>query len=313
MTNDRTVGLLAALLGGVGIAVQSKINGGLGNRLHDGFLAALISFGVGLVLVVVITVLQPSARRGLSAVRTARRDGTIRSWQLLGGVCGAALVASQGLTVATLGVAVFTVAVVAGQSLASLAVDRAGLGPAGPHPLTVTRVLGAALAIVAVVVAVVDRLNTPSAVLFAVLPAVAGASTAWQQAINGRIRTAAHSVTAATLINFIAGTAALLVAVAIDITIRGTPSGSLPTQPWYYLGGALGVGFIAMAAAVVRHTGVLLLGLAMVAGQLVGALAIDVIAPASGSGPETNTLIGVGLTFLAVLVAARPTRRRTAS
>src|SRR5699024_9978870 len=79
-------------------------------------------------------------------------------WILVGGVCGGALVLSQGLTVATLGAALFTVAVVAGQSSSGLAVDRAGLGPASAMHLTWTRVLGAGLTAVAVVIAVSDRL-----------------------------------------------------------------------------------------------------------------------------------------------------------
>lgn len=41
------------------------------------------------------------------------------------------MVISQGLTLGTIGVAVFTVGLVAGQTMSSLAVDRAGIGPGG--------------------------------------------------------------------------------------------------------------------------------------------------------------------------------------
>ena len=78
----------------------------------------------------------------------------------------------------------------------------------------------------------------------------------------------------------------------------------LPTEPWLYLGGSIGVVFIAIAAAVVRYTGVLLLGLSMVAGQLVGALGIDMLAPGGSGRPNTLTLIGVALTLIAVVIAA---------
>ena len=61
--------------------------------------------------------------------RAAARAGALRPWQLLGGVAGASLVASQGITVGTIGVALFVVAVVAGQTSSGLAVDHAGLGP----------------------------------------------------------------------------------------------------------------------------------------------------------------------------------------
>ena len=56
----------------------------------------------------------------------------------------------------SLGVAVFTVAVVAGQSSNSLIVDRMGLGPAGKQAITRSRVISAVLAVVAVTVAVVE-------------------------------------------------------------------------------------------------------------------------------------------------------------
>lgn len=301
---DRTIGIVAAVVAGVGVPIQSKVNSQLGDRLHDGLAAAMISFGSGLVLITIIAWLMPSARRGNAAVRAALRSGEIRGWQCCGGIAGALLVAGQGLTVTTLGVAIFTVAVVGGQTFAGLAVDRAGLGPSGPQPLTGTRVAGALLTIVAVVVAVADRFGSPKALAFAALPLVAGLCIAWQQAVNGRVREIAQSATTATQINFMAGTAVLAIAFVIDFAVRGLPSGDLPSAPWYYIGGLLGACFIAIAATVVRRTGVLLLGLSMVAGQLVGALAIDLIAPGPEGYPPVTTWIGVALTLVAVAIAA---------
>jgi len=107
-------------------------------------------------------------------------------------------------------------------------------------------------------------------------------------------------------VNFIAGTVALVVAYGIDVAFRGTPTGDLPTAPWYYLGGAIGVVSIAIAAGVVRHTGVLLLTLGLVAGQLIAALVIDTIAPGAEGRPSALTLAGVALTLVAVGIAAAP-------
>jgi bacterial/archaeal transporter family-2 protein len=113
------------------MAVQARVNGELGARLSDGIAAATISFGIGLAILSVFILLTSAGRRGLQAVQSALRSGTLRWWHLLGGVCGGFVVATQGLTVATLGVAVFTVALVAGQSASSLVVDRSGLSPGG--------------------------------------------------------------------------------------------------------------------------------------------------------------------------------------
>jgi transporter family-2 protein len=77
-----------------------------------------------------------------------------------------------------------------------------------------------------------------------------------------------------------------------------------------YLGGAIGAIFIAIAAAVVRDTGVLLLGLGTVAGQLGGALVLDLVLP-GGARPGAATYAGVLLTLGAVLLATVPSRRRS--
>ncbi|HEY1487250.1 MAG TPA: DMT family transporter [Micromonosporaceae bacterium] len=307
--NPKAIGVAAAFLGGLAVAGQSQINGDLGAHMHDGFAAALVSFLVGLVVVGAVAMLQPSARVGMAEVRSALALHKLRFWQCLGGAGGALVVASQSLTVGTLGVALFTVALVAGQSSGSLAVDRAGLGPSGPQQLTARRVTGALLTIVAVAIAVGNRLDTASAIGLAIVPVAAGLATSVQQAVNGRVRAAAGSVTAATLINFIVGTVILTIALAVDLTIRGLPTGSLPWQPWLYLGGILGVGYIALSAAIVQRIGVLLLGLASIAGQLVGAVALDALVPGGAGSPPINTLIGVALTLIAVTIAASRPRR----
>ncbi|HEY7173772.1 MAG TPA: DMT family transporter, partial [Micromonosporaceae bacterium] len=282
----RAVGIGAAIVGGAGFATQSKINGLLGNRLHDGLAAALISFLSGAVIVGAVILASPTNRRSVGRVVASLREGSLAWWECLGGLSGAALVASQGLSVAALGVAVFIVAVVAGQTFAGLAVDRAGLGPGGPQPLTSSRVFGAVTAVGAVILAVANEFGSPRTLAYALLPLIAGATTSWQQAVNGQVRVASGRVEAATLVNFIAGTVALVAAYSIDVAFRGTPTGDLPTAPWYYLGGALGVVSIAIAAGVVRHTGVLLLTLGLVAGQLIAALVIDTIAPGAGGRPS---------------------------
>ncbi len=310
-TTRRIAGAGLATASGVAVAAQSRINGELGVRLGDGIAAAVVSFGLGLLVLLVLVPATPGGRRGLAALRAALAEGSLRPWQCLGGVCGAFLVATQGLTIGTLGVAVFTVAVVAGQSGSGLLVDRAGIGPTGRQPVTPNRLVGALLTVLAVLLAVGDRLGDPGALALALLPLLAGVGIAWQQAVNGRVRGAAGSALAATLVNFTVGTVALLVALAIDVAVRGRPSGSFPTDPWLYLGGQIGIVFIALAAAIVRFTGVLLLGLATIAGQIVGAVLLDLVLPTASSHPGPTTLLGAALTLVAVLIAAfGPARRR---
>jgi len=312
----KVVGVSLAVLGGFGAAVQSRVNGSLADQVHSGFGAAVISFGSGLVVLLVVVLFSGPARSALRRVVDRLRDGGLRWWECLGGACGGFYVAAQGLTVGVLGVAVFTVAIVAGQSLSSLVIDRLGLAPGGVRLVTVGRAVGPALTVVAVVVAMSGQ-SAPSRVLgLAVLPFVAGILQAWQQAVNGRVRAAtaapdargagagvAASVTAATFLNFLVGTLALVVAFGIAVAVQGWPDGQLPPDPWLYTGGLIGMSFIAIQAAVVHRIGVLLLGLGVIAGQVVGALVLDVVAP-DGATPGLATFVGAGLTLVAVAVPA---------
>jgi transporter family-2 protein len=308
MTRARVLGVAGAVLSGVALAVQTRINGELAAELRDGVAAAVISFGTGLLLLAIVTPAMPAARRGVRAIRAALRSGRLRPWHCLGGACGAFMVATQGIAVASIGVAVFTVAMVAGQSASALAVDHAGIGPGRPEPITAARLAGAGLAAVAVLVAVGDRLGNPRTLGLALLPALAGVGVAWQYAVNGRVRQAAGGNLPAALVNFLAGMATLAVAFPVDVALTGWPDGSLPDRPLLYAGGAVGIAFIGLAAAVVRRTGVLLLALGMVAGQVTTALALDVFAPAGAARPGWNTVVGAALTVLAVGIAAQPRR-----
>ncbi|MFF2553486.1 DMT family transporter [Nocardia sp. NPDC058058] len=314
MTGRRRAGLVFGGCIGAGVAVQARVNGELGERLGDGVAAAVISFGSGLLVVGAIVLMSARGRAGLGKVRDALRAGELRWWQLLGGLCGAFFVACQGLTVAAIGVTAFTVAVVAGQLTSSLLVDRVGLGPRGRTPVTLLRSVGAGLALVAVALSVAERsgerggLSVPEGLrggpqlLLIVLPLVAGFGVAWQQAVNGRVGAVGGPRTA-TLANFATGLAGLVIVEAVVIAGSGWPHG-FPGEPWLYLGGVIGVVFIALAVLVVRWIGVLLLGLTSVAGQLAMSLALDVVAP-TGTGVSALAVVGCVLTFAAVAIAAR--------
>ncbi|MFK4084548.1 DMT family transporter [Kribbella sp. NPDC020789] len=313
----QVVGLAAAFGIGMLFAIQSRLNGGLGELLGDGILAALISFGSGLVILLIGTALVPPIRRSLGNVwRTIREPlntGGLRWWQCIGGLCGAWLVATQSITVHVIGVAVFIVAVVSGQAVSSLVVDRLGFGPAGRQEFTTLRIFGAGVAVLAVVLAVSDQFAHPSGLLLAILPALGGAATAVQQAINGRVaETAAggpYGAVAAGVVNFLVGTAALVVVFVLDLVLRGAPN-HLPGNPWLYLGGACGVVFISAAAAVVRVVGVFVLGLGTIAGQLIASLFIDLFAPAADKTVTLPVVAGTLLALVAVVVAAIPNLRR---
>jgi transporter family-2 protein len=117
----------------------------------------------------------------------------------------------------------------------------------------------------------------------------------------------------AALVNFTVGLIALVVVMVVSLTVGGHDWAVPPSvvhHGWLYLGGPLGVVFVVSAAWSVRALGVLLFSLVVIAGQLIGAVALDVVAPTPGSQVTAGVLIGVGLTAAAVGLAALPGRRR---
>ena len=300
------IGLGGAVLIGVLTAVQARINGQLGVRIGDGFAAAVISFGSGLLLLVVLSAALPQGRRGFGALVGGLKARSIPIWMMCGGVAGALSVATQSLAVGIIGVALFTVGVVAGQTVSGLLLDRAGVGPAGVVAVTPARLVGGALAVLAAGVSLAGGVHAPPLLL--VLPFLVGAGIAWQSAVNGRLRQRVGTPLTATLVNFIGGTAVLGVAELIHTAVVGPPT-SFPTEPWLYLGGAIGVTYIFLAAALVPYTGVLLLGLGTVVGQVVTSVLIDAAWPTKAAPTLGASLLMSTLAILSVVVAVVPWRR----
>lgn len=300
--------LLAAAIGAV-VPVQSRINGELGAQLEDPVLAALLSFGGGLVVMVVVALALPRVRRGVLRLPGAVRRRELPPVYLLAGTIGAVLVLTQSAVVAVVGVAVFTVAVVAGQTLSGLLTDAIGFAQDVRRRPTTPRLVGAALVLVAVVLAASSSFTGErpwqELLLPALLPLLAGLLTGFQHAANARVGAVGGSPLTATVSNFVAGTVALLAAVLVRG--RGLPE-ELPGEWWLYTGGLYGIVFIAGSAAIVPRTGVLVLGLGSIAGQLIGSLALDLLAPVAGSVVSPTTVAGTILALVAISIASVPRR-----
>jgi transporter family-2 protein len=293
-----TLALPLVVLGGVASAAQGTVNAELGARVGNPAMGAVVNNLVGCLLVLAGLAMMPSMRSGL---RTLRRAGP-PAWAYLGGLGGAAIVLIASYVVPVLGVAVFTIAQVAGNTAGGLVVDRGGL--AGSRlPVTVPRLAGAGLGLVAVALAQVGRpVGEPTAGL-TLLAVVGGLAVALQAALNGRLA-AVGGAGAGTAVNFLVGTPVVLVVAAVGATATGVapiPS-QWPTGWFLYTGGLLGV-FIVVALLVgVRSLGVLRTGLAIVAGQLGGALLLDTLVP-GGPGVRLPVLVGALLTLMAVAIS----------
>jgi transporter family-2 protein len=70
---------------------------------------------------------------------------------------------------------------------------------------------------------------------------------------------------------------------------------------WMFLGGTIGVFYIALSAAAVQHVGVLEFTLFSVGGMLIGSLLIDIIVPTEGTVISGYLIAGILLTYLGVI------------
>jgi transporter family-2 protein len=292
---SRAVALVGAVVAGVMVGIQSRFNGALATRTHSALEAALASFVVGLLFVLVFV---PFRRAGLARLRRAE----VKPWWWFGGLGGAFLIATSAHGVPEIGVALVSVCLVAGTTAGGLLTDQLGLGPSGMHKATFWRFAGVAVVIAAVAISALgDGRGSANPLLFVLLFA-AGAASAVQQGANGQLRRAADDVVAPLLVNFVCGTLALTVLV---FATGEFSANSWPHAPWLYLGGPLGVVYIYIGATTVRLLGVLRFVLGAVAGQLIAAVVIDAVWPEPGTTLRAATVVGAVVTVVGVWLSGR--------
>jgi transporter family-2 protein len=128
---------LTAVAGSL-VALQAPINSKLGKDLGT-FQAASVSFVVGLVVLTAIALVSGGGLDSLGHV------GRLPWWYFLGGLLGAAYVASVIVTVRTLGAGGVTAATIAGQLTMAVVIDQFGIAGVAKHPITASRVAGVVL------------------------------------------------------------------------------------------------------------------------------------------------------------------------
>ena len=302
--------LVAALVGAL-IAAQGRFNADLAVAGAGTLAAGWLSY-VGTLVTIAFVVL---ARRRLAATVRTMRDRA-RWWWFAIGLCGIPIVLASAYGVPIVGVAVASVASVAGQTVAGLLLDARGVGVPARLPLTGRRALAALTAIGGLGLAMAggssEGAGAGKAVAIGALFFVAGATLAVQNAGNGAVAQDSGDPTIAGLASATGGTVAISVGLAVAAAVGALDAVTLPTGPrdWYlYLGGPLGAAIVVAAAWAVRHLGTFALTLTVVGGQLLAAMAVDV---SRGLGAPWTTLASVVAIVAATALGVAP-RRRTVS
>lgn len=137
--------VLTFLVGAI-IPVQAVLNSRMGKQTGGSLMGAFISFLVGLICLLIINlVMNPSALINIKPASTG-------PWYLwLGGVIGAIFVAYIAWINQQQGVALTFALVVSGQICASLMIDHFGLFGAIVQPISMNKIIGAALIIAGII------------------------------------------------------------------------------------------------------------------------------------------------------------------
>jgi transporter family-2 protein len=136
--------VLLVLVAGAGLPVQASFNAALARHAGRAEWAALVNFAVGTVLLAAWLLLRRAALPATGALARAP------AWAWAGGALGAFYVSAITHAAPRLGVVVVLGLSIAGMMLASLALDATGALGLAVRPLTVGRLLGAALLVAGV-------------------------------------------------------------------------------------------------------------------------------------------------------------------
>ncbi len=132
--------VVAVLAGTLG-AIQTAVNGRLGQAMGSALAAAFVSFLVGTAGLIVVVLVRRSR---------VQRTGPIPLWLFSGGLLGAAFVLVNAFNAPVLGTSLAVSVALLGQVAAGLELDHRGWLGIRRRPVTSWRVLGAAIVLIGV-------------------------------------------------------------------------------------------------------------------------------------------------------------------
>lgn len=136
--------VIAALVSGALVPFQAGANAALGRALGHPLWATIVSLAVSAVCVIPVMI---ALRVSMPTVANLAAQP---KWVWIGGVTGVIYITAALLLAPKLGAASFMTAVIAGQILASMAIDYFGVVGFAAKPITASRLIGALLVVAGV-------------------------------------------------------------------------------------------------------------------------------------------------------------------
>jgi bacterial/archaeal transporter family-2 protein len=234
-----------ALLAGMLLAVQAGANAQLSKAVGSPFAATTIQLGIGALVLAAVAALTGT----LGAVAALPRA---QWWHTLGGLASALYVVAGIVLFPRLGAIVTVGLFIAGQVLASLALDTLGLLGIARQDLRLATVGGAVLVCAGVLAIVRAQLSQgaakPAQWKWIALGLLAGAVLPVQGAVNALLRAELGAPFAVAMTSFVVAMLAMLLALAA-VTFFGNRQppqvAGVAAMPWWgWLGGLAGAFYV---------------------------------------------------------------------
>ncbi|MGG4252509.1 DMT family transporter [Bacillus licheniformis] len=145
--------MMHGLFAGMASPIQTSINSELRNAIHSPFIASLISFLVGMLVLLFLTSFIEHRRLFLNNLQTAKTFVTSSPWWLwTGGILGVVFITSNILLLPIVGASLTVVLALSGQMIIALVIDHFGWFGIPKHRLNVQRILGIVLMITGIMI-----------------------------------------------------------------------------------------------------------------------------------------------------------------
>lgn len=267
----------ASLLAGGLLAVQAGANAQLSKATGSPFAATTLQLSVGTLALLALAL----ATGTLTALATLP---SVPWWHATGGVASAFYVVSTILLFPRLGAIVSVGLFIAGQMLASFALDVTGLAGGAPRAVDAPLALGmlAILAGAAIIVkgqASQQSQAIPGKAGWIVLALLAGAVLPVQGVVNGLLRHDLGAPFVVGTVSFLVATLAMAATLLFSATVLRAPVPTLqglPAMPWWgWLGGFAGAIYVTTVFTAIPVIGASAAVGLTVAGQQVASVFVD--------------------------------------
>ncbi|GBG24872.1 Hypothetical Protein FCC1311_010902 [Hondaea fermentalgiana] len=299
-------GVLAAIVSGACLAIQSATNAALAVPLDSGLMASFFSFMGGVAsLVLIFPFTLGQIRRQKDAV-----SKPVRWWfWVCGGFIAAFFVTTGTFMGPKLGYGLFYASVIAGQLLMSLFVDHIAFMGLRRQPATLWRCGSMLIVLAGAMLAVADKVDVSGisvgrVVGYVILSFVGGCLLALQVPVNNaftiRMGTLPHRTS---LLGFCVGCVSVGTVWGISVGIRGDGLDNVnmdATKSWEFLGGVYGAFYLVCSVALAPVLGIAWFFVSVIAGQLLMSLLIDTFGLFSSTVIPVSVMriVGVLLVFL---------------